>query len=106
MTLTLNRRELANLNMSWEATDIAEHVYNRAICDADSLDEGYENLWGALDDHLIYTRDQWTIIEEYQTPQEANYDEAYEMFYEDLCRHFYEIVEEEEEEEEDEEEEE
>lgn len=93
--LTVNTQELFNLNMSWEATGIAENVYNRAICDAENLEEGFENLWQALDDELIYTADQWTIMQEYQTPQEANFDQAYQDFMDDLARHYYEIVEEE-----------
>lgn len=94
MKLTVNTSELFNLNMSWNATGIAENVYNRAICDAENIDEAFESLYDALNDELIYTADQWTIMQEYQTPDEANFNEAYEMFYEDLCRHFYEIVEE------------
>ena len=101
MKLTVNTSELFNLNMSWDATGIAENVYNRAISDAENIDEAFESLYDALNDELIYINDeliyiadQWTIMQEYQTPDEANFNEAYEMFYEDLCRHFYEIVEE------------
>lgn len=94
MKLTVNTSELFNLNMSWDATGIAENVYNRAICDAENIDGAFESLYDALNDELIYTADQWTIMQEYQTPGEANFDQAYEMFYDDLCRHFYEIVEE------------
>ena len=94
MKLTVNTSELFNLNMSWDATGIAENVYNRAISDAENIDEAFEALYDALNDELIYTADQWNIMQEYQTPDEANFNEAYEMFYEDLCRHFYEIVEE------------
>lgn len=75
-----------------EATDIANEVYKRAICDAGDIDEGYEMLTDALDDELIYTEDQWTIMKEYQSPEDANYDEAYRLFYEDLSAHYYEIV--------------
>ena len=94
MKLTVNTSELFNLNMSWDATGIAENVYNRAICDAENIDDAFEALSDALNDELIYTADQWTIMQEYQTPDEANFNDAYEMFYDDLCRHFYEIVEE------------
>lgn len=94
MKLTVNTSELFNLNMSWDATGIAENVYNRAICDAENIDEAFESLYDALNDELIYTADQWTIMQEYQTPDEADFNKAYEMFYDDLCRHFYEIVEE------------
>lgn len=103
MKLTVNTSELFNLNMSWDATGIAENVYNRAICDAENIDEAFECLADALNDELIYTADQWTIMQEYQTPDEANFNDAYEIFYDDLCKHFYEIVKEEEEEEEEEE---
>lgn len=98
MKLTVNTSELFNLNMSWDATGIAEKVYNRAICDAANIDEAFDCLSDALNDELIFTADQWAIMQEYQTPYEANFNEAYDMFYEDLCKHFYEIVEEEEEE--------
>ena len=94
MSLTVNTSELFNLKMSWEATDIAEEVYKRAICDATDIDEGYESLADALNDELIYSQDQWTIMKEYQSPEEANYDEAYMMFYDDLATHYYEIIEE------------
>ena len=100
MKLTVNTCELFNLIMSCDATGIAENVYNRAICDAENIDDAFEALSYALNDELIYTADKWTIMQEYQMPSEANFDKAYEMFYDDLCRHFYEIVKEEEEEEE------
>ena len=79
MKLTVNTSELFNLNMSWDATGIAENVYNRAICDAENIDEAFESLYDALDDELIYTADQWTIMKEYQTPDEADFNRAYEI---------------------------
>lgn len=94
MKLSVNTSELFNLKMSWDATDVAEEVYKRAICDANSIDEGYNCLLDALNDELIYTDDQWTIMKEYQSPEDANYNEAYMLFYDDLCSHYYEIVEE------------
>lgn len=92
MKLSVNTSELFNLNMSWNATNIAEEVYKRAICDANDIDEGYECLADALNDELIYTEDQWTIMKEYQSPEDANYDMAYMLFYEDLSLHYYEII--------------
>ena len=98
MKLFVNTSELFELNMSWDATGIAENVYNRSICDAESIDEGFDSLLDALNDELIYTADQWAIMQEYQTPAEANFDDAYMLFYDDLARHYYEIVEEQEDE--------
>lgn len=96
MKLTVNTSELFNLNMSWDATGIAENVYNRAICDAENIDAGYDSLLDALNDELIYTADKWTIMQEYQSPEEANFEDAYIKFYDDLTQHYYEIIEEQE----------
>ena len=95
MKLSVNTSELFNLNMSWDATGIAENVYNRAICDAESIEEGYESLFDALNDELIYTADQWAIMQEYQRPEDANFNDAFMMFYDDLAAHYYEIIKEE-----------
>lgn len=92
MKLSVNTSELFNLKMSWDATDVAEEVYKRAICGVNSIDEGYDRLLDALNDELIYTARQWTIMQEYQSPENANYDEAYMCFYDDLSAHYYEIV--------------
>ena len=43
-----------------------------------------EELQQAIDDSLIYYDDQWEIMKHYQLPQDANFDEAMEEFYEDL----------------------
>ena len=43
-----------------------------------------EDLQQAIDDSLIYYDDQWEIMKHYQLPQEANFDEAMEEFYNDL----------------------
>lgn len=76
-----------------EGCDIAEDVYMRALCDVETLDEAYEEIPEALSDEMIYTYRQWQIMEEYQTPCEANYDLAYEKFESDLLACFYECVE-------------
>ena len=44
MKLTVKTSELFNLNMSWDATGIAENVYNRAICDAENIDEAFDTM--------------------------------------------------------------
>ena len=94
MKLKVNTENLYYLNCSWDVTEIAEEVYNRCILDAQDLEEARDSLEEALDLEMIYTARQWAVMAEYQTPGEANFDQAYEMFYDDLCRHFYEIVEE------------
>ena len=43
-----------------------------------------EDIWEALDSGLIYTKDEWTVLEYYCTPQEASWEEAYEQLYEDI----------------------
>ena len=79
-------------SFSWDACGIAENVYERACCDAETLDEAFDNISDALNDELIYTADQWTIMQEYQTPEEANFFDAYDSFYNDLCRYFFDCV--------------
>lgn len=94
MNYTINTFELSNrASLSWGTCDIAEEVYKRACCDVNTLDEAYDCIYDALGDEMIYTYRQWQIMSEYQSPKDANYDEAYELFYEDLCRYFYECVE-------------
>lgn len=94
MKLTVNTENLYYLNCGWDVTEIAEDVYNRCILDAQDLEEARDSLEEALDIEMIYTARQWAVMAEYQTPDEADFNKAYEMFYDDLCRHFYEIVEE------------
>ena len=50
-----------------------------------------EDLQQAIDDELIYYCDQWEIMQHYQTPQEANFDEAMEEFYNDLLDILYKV---------------
>lgn len=58
--------------------------------------EEYDDLDTAISDEvdrkLIYYDDQWEMMRAYQTPQDANYNMALEMFVEEL----YSIIEEEE----------
>ena len=43
-----------------------------------------EDLQQAVNDELIYKSDLWAIMEFYQDPQDANFDNAMDSFYEDL----------------------
>ena len=64
------------------AIDIANHI-------VEYLNNGeYDDLDTAimqeLDSKLIYYADQWELMKNYQTPQEANYNEAIEMLITEL----------------------
>ena len=50
-----------------------------------------EELQYAMDLELIYDEDLWEIIKYYQRPNEANYDEAMEEFYNDLLDILYKV---------------
>lgn len=94
MNYTINTFELNNQAcLSWDGCTIAEEVYKRACCDATTLEEAYNSIYEALCDELIYTADQWTVMKDYQSPDTANYDKAFNLFYDDLCKYFYDCVE-------------
>jgi len=57
---------------------IAENVLMRMD------DRSSDELWQAMDDELIYTCDQWAMIEYYCTPQNADFESAWTEFYNDL----------------------
>ena len=62
---------------------LAEGVLNRI----DELtDDVYEDIWQAMNDELIYTEDQWIMIKSYCTPQEADFNYAWESFEADLIQ--------------------
>ena len=69
--------------------DIAEAIIERM--EEVSKDEIEEELQYAMDLELIYTEYQWSIMAYYQTPQEANFDEAMEEFYNDLLDILYKV---------------
>ena len=50
-----------------------------------------EELFQAIDDQIIYYVDQWEIMQFYQTPQEANFNEAIELFTNDLLDILYKV---------------
>lgn len=43
-----------------------------------------EDIFGAIDSTIIYYDDQWKIIRFYQTPSEANWENAYDDFQSDI----------------------
>ena len=75
---------LAKLNerfpgASWEFLKIAEDIAERVENPNDS-----ESIMQALDDGLIYTRDQWEVLAYYCSPSDADFDYAMERFANDL----------------------
>lgn len=69
--------------------EIAEAIIERMEdYEEDNLEEA---LQSAMDDELIYTEDLWAIMAYYTTPQEANFDEAMEEFYNDLLEVLYKV---------------
>ena len=61
---------------------VAENVLLRI----DEVNEGTidDDLWQAMNDELIYTEDQWSMIAYYCTPQNADFNSAWDDFYADL----------------------
>lgn len=70
-------------NRTWSYLDVVENAVSR-LDESEIRDKDDEAIFCAIDDALIYTRDQWTIIEEWCTPSEVNYDLAMEYFTDDV----------------------
>lgn len=66
-------------HLSWSITPIIENILDRVENPNDD-----EDILTSLDDELIYYDDQWIVLQEYQSPQEANWNEAIEQFICDL----------------------
>lgn len=54
-------------------------------------DSTEEELRYSMDIELIYDEDQWEIMKYYQRPNEANFDEAMDEFYNDLLDILYKV---------------
>lgn len=52
----------------------------------------YDTIYEAIDSSMIYTSDQWRMLEHYCTPQDANFDNAWEDLTNDICAICSEIV--------------
>ncbi len=66
--------------MSGVARNVLERVY-----DNDDETDASEAVSQAMDDELIYTEDQWTVIAYYSDPESPkNLSEACEDFFNDL----------------------
>jgi hypothetical protein len=80
--MSLNYEKLVR-HFNGDFAGIAENVLSRI--DADEIEKDpYEAVLQAMDDELIYTEDQWAMIEYYCTPQNADFNGAWEDFANDL----------------------
>lgn len=80
--MSLNYEKLVR-HFSGDFAGIAENVLSRI--DADEIEkDAYEAVLQAMDDELIYTEDRWAIMMEYQTPEEADFNLAWEAFADEL----------------------
>lgn len=64
--------------------DVVADLVDRVDVDEFKEDES-SAIYAALDEGLIYTKDQWTILEYYCSPTDANFDEAEGYLYDDIC---------------------
>lgn len=65
---------------------IEERVKKEKLDKVALSDEIEEKVKKAMDDGLIYTEDQWVCMDHYQNPEEANFEEMWEVLYSDLVR--------------------
>lgn len=82
----------------FEFLDVVAKIIERTIDiyedqDDDSKDIN-EAIYDALDTALIYYSDQWKVLKHYLNPQDANWDEAIELFTNDLFELASDIIEE------------
>lgn len=75
------------------------------VCDRIGDFADTSDIDSCIDDALIYDDERWTLMRHYQNPDEANYDEAFTRFIEDIYDVCSKIVEADEEDEEENEEE-
>lgn len=63
----------------------SQEVYDIIFDILDRMEEINDvEMYNALDCSLMYTKDQWSIVEEYCTPMDCNWSTAIELFINDL----------------------
>ena len=75
-----------NKNASTKASDFAYDFvesWNRGTWGNNTNWRKY--LVEDIDNSLIYYEDKWEILEEYCTPYDADWDYAYECFFNEVC---------------------
>lgn len=75
-----------NIFNSFDIIDLARDVLDRFESIHEDGGDVYDDLFQAMDEGLIYTADQWTMIEYYCTPQTADFDAAWADFESDLLQ--------------------
>lgn len=70
--------------------DVVADLLDRIDFDAENIDE---EIYSAIDEGLIYYADQWKVIQFYQTPEQANFNEAIEDLTGDLIELCNKIIE-------------
>lgn len=76
--------EYFEYSMDFEFLDVVAEVLERIDFDELNDDNICEMVLDAIGDEVIYYNQQWTIIEHYQTPKDANFDEAMSEFDDDI----------------------
>lgn len=66
-----------------QIVEVVDDVLKRVDFD-EERDDVAEVVADAMDDELIYYSQQWTIMQHYQNPEEANLGNALECFFNDL----------------------
>lgn len=79
-----------NYSVDFEFLDLVANVLDRIEFDC-SDEEFDDEIWSAIDDELIYYSDQWTVIQHYQLPKDANFGEAMDEFSNDIYSLAYKI---------------
>lgn len=71
-----------NYSGDFDFLEIVQDVVDRV--DAETEEELEDVLWDEIDSALIYYSDQWTIMEHYQNPEDADLSAATEELYNDV----------------------
>lgn len=79
-----NERKFTELFRFGKLADIASNILDRASDDDREDVDVSEKVIDALNDSLIYYADQWEVMKAYQSPEEANFQNALEDFFNDL----------------------
>lgn len=81
----LQRLEVSCSGWGCDVVEIAKDIISRIDYNkVHNYDDLIVAIFKAIDDGLINYWQKWAIIEEYCTPETADYNEAYEQFTEDL----------------------
>lgn len=75
--------EYFDYSCDFDFLDIVAEILERIDVDEINEDNIYDAIYDAMD-NIIYYYQQWRIIEHYQTPMDANFDDAMSDFENDL----------------------